>query len=75
MLIYKGLAAAGKETKANLISPGDLLQNFHNALQGLIGLDFDIIDTQAGLIQSNVEDTLCEHLGTNKNISRILSEY
>ena len=68
MLIYKGLAAAGKQTKTNLISPGNLLQNFNNALQGIIRLDFEIINTQEGLIRTDIEDTLCEHLGTGHKI-------
>ena len=68
MLIYKGLAAAGKQTKTNLISSGDLLQNFNNALQGIIRLDFEIINTQEGLIRTDVVDTLCEHLGTGHKI-------
>ena len=68
MLIYKGLAAAGRQTKTNLIKPDELLQNFNNALQGIIRLDFEIINTKEGLIRTDVVDTLCEHLGTDHKI-------
>ena len=59
----KGLAAAGKHTRTTLICPGELLQNFNNALIGILKLDFEILNTNDGLVRTAIEDTLCQHLG------------
>ena len=58
-----GLTATGKETRETLISPEDLLDNYNNALIGVIKLDFKILNLNDGLVQTRITDTLCHNLG------------